>query len=344
MKSDFPPPLNDLELSKIRKMSMEIHGLGIYQYRFDGIITYIDKIALQIFNLQDIYPNPEMAIGKKISDLIIYTEKEGSIREKVKKKHHFIGESYHFKTLDGQDRWVLNDFYLIKHPTTGEELVHATMKDITDRQITENLIKKSLNEKEMLLKEVHHRVKNNLQIICSLVNLEWLRSGKKDLKDPLQSMVTRIRSMGIIHEQLYGSNDFESIAFNEFIETMINELSISFIEKTKTIKFNLQLESISLDINRAIPCGLLINEIVTNAIKHAFKEVEEGEIQISLTKENNRIKLMLSDNGKSSSEDFSRKNNTSLGMELIYSLSDQLKANLDIDTKDGFKYVLSFNE
>jgi PAS domain S-box-containing protein len=121
----------------MQKMSMEQHGLGVYEYKFDGTITYIDKVIIKILDLSATYPDSEMAVGRKIGDLIGYTSSTGTVRSRIKKTGHFYGDDYHFKTLKGEDRWVIHDAYQVEHPETGEALVHVVVTDITERKQTE---------------------------------------------------------------------------------------------------------------------------------------------------------------------------------------------------------------
>ena len=116
---------------------MEQHGLGVYEYKFDGTITYIDKVIIKILDLSATYPDSEMAVGRKIGDLIGYTSSTGTVRSRIKKTGHFYGDDYHFKTLKGEDRWVIHDAYQVEHPETGEALVHVVVTDITERKQTE---------------------------------------------------------------------------------------------------------------------------------------------------------------------------------------------------------------
>ena len=137
MKKRLPRSLTESELGQMQKMSMEQHGLGVYEYKFDGTITYIDKVIIKILDLSATYPDSEMAVGRKIGDLIGYTSSTGTVRSRIKKTGHFYGDDYHFKTLKGEDRWVIHDAYQVEHPETGEALVHVVVTDITERKQTE---------------------------------------------------------------------------------------------------------------------------------------------------------------------------------------------------------------
>ena len=218
-------------------------------------------------------------------------------------------------------------------------------KEIDVRIETEKKIQQTLSEKELLIKEVHHRVKNNLQIISSILNLQ-LRTLKDDFsKNIFVETQSRVKSMALVHEKLYGSDNLEEINFRDYIQGLVCNLRTAFGFK-KPIKIECQNtddEELLLNIDIAIPTGLIINEVVTNSIKYAFQEPSEDDmIFIRYHFENDLLSISLGDNGKGVSEDIDIKKSKTLGLQLITILSSQLNGDLQIDKEDGLVFNLKF--
>lgn len=217
------------------------------------------------------------------------------------------------------------------------------------RKKAEQKLKASLKEKEILLKEIHHRVKNNLQIISSLLNLQLKKIGDKTLKDQLRNSQDRVRSMAIIHETLYKSDDFARVNFIDYIQSLTKHLFHSYGVDRNEIDLQIKVQNISLDLNRAISCGLIINELVSNSLKHAFKRtkkesVGKDKICIELTQDKTgHYILIVSDNGVGIDSGVDLKNLDSLGLHLVESLSEQLGGSITINRKAGTEFIIRFN-
>jgi len=182
--------------------------------------------------------------------------------------------------------------------TEDEMFYSVIIRDITERKSVEKQIEASLKEKEMLLREIHHRVKNNMQVISSLL---WLQSGYiKDKKylEMFRDSQNRITTMSLVHEKLYMSKDLAKIEFKEYIRDLANGLFESHGVKAETIELKINVENVLLGIDHAIPCGLIINELITNSLKYAFSDRRKGEINVSLhINDENIVELIVSDNG-----------------------------------------------
>ncbi|HSC34548.1 MAG TPA: GAF domain-containing protein [Thermodesulfobacteriota bacterium] len=216
------------------------------------------------------------------------------------------------------------------------------IKEILERRYVENELKLSLAEKDVLLKEIHHRVKNNLQIISSLLNLQ-----SRKLKDEkaLASFVesnNRIRSIATLHEQLYRSKDLSRIDFRAHMRNMTNHLLRSYGMGSDHIRVVIDSEQIYLDINTAIPLGLVVNELVSNAIKHGFDGRTSGEIRIEFRRTLDKYTLSVSNDGIRLPEDFDIDSSTTLGLELVSSLSKQLKGAITVSSGDVTEFRLEF--
>ncbi len=215
-------------------------------------------------------------------------------------------------------------------------------QDITDLKEVENELRTSLNEKEVLLKEIHHRVKNNLQVISSLLNLQ-----ARHLKDPEAQIVfresqDRVKSMALIHETLYQSKDFSKIKFDEYIQKLIAYISRSYKVTPQSVKIDHAIGDIALDIDSAVPCGLLINELVSNALKHAFPEGRKGKVTVVLDCIENDYRLIVSDDGVGFAAKTEIGKSNSLGLKLVASLTDQLGGQLELCHAVGTKFTITF--
>lgn len=204
----------------------------------------------------------------------------------------------------------------------------------------------SLREKEMLLREIHHRVKNNLQIISSLLSLQSRYLKDEQSVEMARESQDRIKAMALIHEKLYRSKDFANIEFNDYLRDLVNDLFASYKVNPSRIALNMDIENISLGIDTAIPTGLIVNELVTNCLKHAFPEGKDGEIRISLRSlSNNEKELIVSDNGVGFPESLDIKKAESLGLRMITNLTERsLHGKVDIIKGNGTKFQIIFKE
>lgn len=220
----------------------------------------------------------------------------------------------------------------------------VVLRDVTDRKRSER-IKKSLREKEILLREIHHRVKNNIQIISSLLNLQTHYIKDKSYVDMLRESQHRIRSMGLIHEKLYQSENLAEIHFTEYVKTLVYSLFRSYGVNTGRIAVKTDIEDISLDIDTAIPCGLIINELVSNSLKYAFPGERTGEITIQLHSRNGHIELVVADNGTGIPEHIDFRTTSSLGLHLVTILvEEQLKGEISLDRNKGTAFHITFRK
>lgn len=235
--------------------------------------------------------------------------------------------------------------------TIAEQTNKALKKEIADRKKveeelrnSEEKIKQSLKEKEVLLKEVHHRVKNNLQVISSILNLQSSYVTDEQTIDVLQESQNRIKSMSFIHESLYQTKDFTGVNFADYIQNLYNNLLFSYSPKNKKIKIKKQLQNVHLNIDTAIPCGLIINELVSNALKHAFTNKKTGTVELKMkTIGSKKIQITIADNGKGFPPKFDYKNTSTLGLQLVMVLVGQIKATIKQINKNGVKFIITFN-
>lgn len=201
-------------------------------------------------------------------------------------------------------------------------------------------IEQALKEKEMLIKEIHHRVKNNLQIITSMLSLQISKEEGKESESILREAKQRINSIALTHQMLYQNTNLANISVNEYIENLVRQIEYSLPPTSIELITDLEPNTRKINIDNAIPLGLLINELLTNSFKHAFPNGQKGIIKISLAKIGDNCIISVSDNGVGLPEDFNLTENKSMGMDLIHILAEQLDAKLKIETNNGSSFTL----
>ena len=233
-----------------------------------------------------------------------------------------------------------------KLQTRNEELEEKNKLIENQKQIIENSLKEKetlLKEKEILLKEIHHRVKNNLQLISGILELQAVQFNDKNVRTMMEEGKSRVRSMALIHQQLYQSADLGKIDFREYLNKLTNDIAIAFNDPEKEIEFQIKVENFTVDINTAVPLGLIVNELIANAYKHAFKGRKKGCITIDLVPtKNEEIQLWIIDNGIGLPNDFESNSKKSLGLRLVQGLTRQLDGEYRYESKDGTKFVIQF--
>jgi len=213
------------------------------------------------------------------------------------------------------------------------------------RKRAEARIKAQLQEKDVLLKEVHHRVKNNMQVISSLLNLQSRRVKDPTVFEMFRESQRRIRSMALIHERLYQSSDLSQIEFSEYLRNLATHLFHSYQVDTSRVQLKIEAEEVHLNINTAIPCGLIVNELVSNALKHGFPEGRKGQLQIELRRiPGDGCVLGVTDDGVGFPEGLDFRKTETLGMQIISTLVEQIDGRLELNREKGTAFRLEFNE
>ncbi|MBI5680641.1 MAG: response regulator [Methanobacterium sp.] len=247
------------------------------------------------------------------------------------------------------------------HERTAElsQVNEGLIAEMDERKQIENKLKISLEEKEILLREIHHRVKNNLQIISSLLNLQSIYIANDEMLEIYKESQNRVKSMAMIHEKLYQSEDLAKIDFGDYVKSLILNLFSSYGVNESLIKLEININDILLDINTAVPCGLIINELVTNSIKHGFPDIysqkelnrlvtgpdeKESKINIDINKNDEIYTMNVYDNGIGFPQNLDFKKTESLGMQLVISLIDQLRGTVELKREDGTFFEIVFKE
>jgi len=233
--------------------------------------------------------------------------------------------------------------YLIKGQIDGKLLIRSIRYAI-ERKNAEELIKKSLEEKKVLIKEIHHRVKNNLMVISGLLNLQSQYIHDQNDLEFFKESQARAKSMALIHEHLYQSDNVMSIDFGEYIVKLSNDLFHTYNCDASHVKFDINVENIMVDVDTAIPLGLIVNELISNSLKQGFPDGRSGEIKIKFHHYHDKLQLIVKDNGIGLSGKLDYKNTDSLGLQLVNLLTGQIDGELEVNMNGGTEFIISFTE
>lgn len=264
-------------------------------------------------------------------------------REDARRKGKEVPSRYEFRVLakDGKIKTV--EPATVHIGEKGEIKVMGILRNITDRKRAEEKIKASLHEKEVLLREIHHRVKNNMQIISSLLRLQSRLIKDDKLKEMFKESQNRIRSMALIHEKLYQTEDFGRINFAQYIRSLTVHLFHTYKVNPNIVRMNTDVKNVFLDINKAIPCGLIINELVSNSLKHAFPNNKRGEVCVKLSSNRQKkTKLIVSDSGIGLPKSVNFHEPETLGLQLVSDLVKQIEGTFRLERAKGTAFHISF--
>ncbi len=308
-------------------------------------VKMVNKGFEELFSI-----NQDEIIGLDIDKVIVPDGKEDEAFQ-LTRSHEVFEVSTRRKRSDGEEIDVL--IYGVPVVVEGKTIaIYGIYVDISDRKRAEEKVRRSLKEKEVLLSEIHHRVKNNLAVITGLLELQVYNTEDLSTQKALKDSQARINSMALIHEKLYQSENLSRIQFDTYIQQLIKEISASHIPKSRPVDFDIQADPVPLTITQAIPCGLLLNELVTNALKHAFDRQPESSRKpdkdcITIRFEsvgNQRLRFEVADNGVGLPDNYREKKSQSLGMTLIHTLAKQLEADFQIrNTDEGAQFELKFD-
>lgn len=348
MLSRIETSQDQLKKSELEFRSLvELANSSIILADSSGKIILWNKSAQRMFG----YSEDEI-LGKSLS-ILFPAEYHESYQKVMDNPYNFtntkntgvIYESYGFKK--DKSKFILEISH-ISWKINDEKFYCAIIRDITDNKLAENEIKESLKEKEALLKEIHHRVKNNMQIISSLLSLQSRYIKDKESFGVFKESQNRVKSMAMIHERLYNSKGLSKIDFREYIENLVYDLFFSYGINQNFIKIEIDADDILLNADTAIPCGLIINELVTNSIKYAFPgedcEHNECKIYVKLHQNNENFMLVVGDNGKGLPEDVDLKNSETLGLRLVRSLVDQIDGTIELHSNGKTEFKIAFKQ
>ena len=305
------------------------------------ITSFNQNYANSIFDLYGYYPE----IGKTIR-----SNKTTEYQSVWDKKYDlaFQGKQVEFisERTQRSGKKIIRQIllYPIKDTNNNVMEISGIGFDITENKINEEKITQSLREKNVLLKEVHHRVKNNMQVISSILNLQSSYVRDTYALNLLKECQNRIKSMAFIHESLYQTKNFESVNFSEYVTTLSKNLVHTYSINTKKVKLILTLDELMLNLDASIPCGLIINEIISNSLKYAFPDNRDGIIFVTLRVDKNKVKIEVGDNGIGIPENVDIKNTQTLGLQLVDTLVEQLSGTVKLKRSKGTIFSIEFNK
>jgi PAS domain S-box-containing protein len=309
------------------------------------IVSYNKIFADQHFKLL----GREVSIGSNFLELLRKHLREDAYEDLCDYfKGSFKGEKQQFEgrlfDKHGDKVWMETFFSPIYGDDNKIKEISCLSYNVTDKKIIEQQMQESINEKEILLQEVHHRVKNNLQVISSILNLQTSYVKDENTLSILRESQNRIKSMSFIHESLYQTKDFSGIEFGGYLLSLANNLVHSYSLEVGLVNLRTEFDDTYLSLDQAIPCGLIANELISNSLKYAFNKGQQGEIFVSAKQKESKVTLIISDNGKGLPKGFDYENSDSLGLQLVYTLKDQLDASIEVSTKKGTKYLITFDK
>lgn len=327
---------------KFRELS-ELLPQTIFEMDLLGNLTFVNKSAHSFFG----YDSLEFANGLNAIEMVVPADRDRA-KLNISKVLSNKGTSFNEYTAIRKDGSTFPVIIFSSAIYNNEKVVgiRGIIVDITDRKELEEQIKSSLKEKEILLKEVHHRVKNNLQVIMSLFNLQSDLIENPEVLSVFAESRNRIKSMALIHELLYIENTFNSVNFNNYVKNLVEFFKDSYFEQNANVNIVVDIENLNLDIDRIIPCGLIINELISNSLKHAFLPGSKGLIKISFNKNaENYFTLSVANNGKKLPDNFDINKLNSLGMLLVKSLTNQIHGDLHINSSEkSTEFKITFRD
>lgn len=266
---------------------------------------------------------------------------ENELDTNIKKGHGEFNIEYRILTKSGKERWVDERTFIRRDESGNAVLLQGIVVDIDERKRAEE---KLLKVEDIRKKEIHHRIKNNLQVISTLLYLESEKFKEKDVIGAFKDSQDRVRTMALVHEELYQSEDMESICFAEYSRNLINYLSQSYIIGDSEVTIKLNVKDIYLSMDIGIPLGIIINELVSNALKYAFNEGESGRINIDMDHTGDEFTLIVSDNGVGIPEEIDFRDTESLGLQLVTTLVGQIDGSIELNREQGTKFTIKFEE
>ncbi|MBO6587151.1 MAG: PAS domain S-box protein [Gracilimonas sp.] len=338
MQTAFAAQKSSLQANDKIRALIESSPMAIYTIDTDGIVRdFWNKAAEDMLGwsqkeaIGTFMPHVGEELKEDFFRLMSIIFKNGEIKNKEIVRYRKDGSPIHMR---------VSASHIVGNNSESKQML-IIAEDITTEAEYKKQLEDSVHEKEVLLSEVHHRVKNNLAIIAGLIELQKEGLSDEKLQLILKETQNRIYSISGVHELLYNTDSFTDITFGEYAVKLIDRIRDMFDSSDKSIVIEHQFDSRRLNINQAIPLGLLMNELITNSFKHAFNGRNNGRIFISLKENGDLIEVVYEDDGKGFDKDIFDESNT-LGVTLIKTLIDQLTANYEIESDNGFRFSFSF--
>lgn len=338
------------ELEQTQKMLIDANTIARKSFELNPLSMFVTKISTG--EVIEVNPTFCETFGFDRGEIIRKTSQELDIwvdpntREYIEKSLLEQGRinnlDFEMKTKTGERKWVLFCAELLHYEAIDERFILSIFEDITRRKHIEQQLEWSLMEKDTLLSEIHHRVKNNMQIVSSLLNLQMPYVKDESTRQILINSKNRIKSMAILHEILYKSRDFSRIDISDFVMRIVANLSSSYSDCYSRVKIIKNIDDIAMSFEKIIHVGLLVNELVSNSFKHAFPPGKTGEIRIDIRRLDDSILIRIADNGVGFPDGFALEVSGSLGLQLVETLTKQLQGVISVDNDNGAVFTVQF--
>lgn len=325
--------------SRYRSMFENNYAVMLLVSPADGSIVDVNPAAEKYYGI-----NREIFNTKNLCD--ISTLDKAEIIKRLENAINDGGKKYDSRHIVKSG--IVRDLEIFLSPISfiGKSLIHCIIQDVTDRNVALESLMKLLNEKKELIREIYHRTKNNMQVIISMFSLQSLFTGDEKSGKVLKDMESRIRAMSLVHEKLYESKNLSMLDLKEYLTELVNSIILDYGIAEDKIEIVSEMENIDVLIDTAIPCGLVVNELVSNVLKHAFPDERNGKLTINLNHSSEReIKLVISDNGVGQGLNLYSENIDSMGLKIVKNIVEyQLKGNVELYNKNGIEWVITFKD
>ena len=331
------------------KLALDLAKMGSWEYDVKSDMFTFDDQFFSLYGTTVEQEGASQMPSKTYATKFIPPEEAMVVAEEIERAlstddPNYSNEIEHvIIRADGEQRVIVvrNGIELDEQGNTVK--IFGVNQDITEIKKARDEMKNALEEKEMLLKEIHHRVKNNLMVISSLLNLQSKYIHDEEALDIFRESQNRAKSMALIHERLYRSTDLKRIDFGDYIRTLSNDLYRTYVPEESHINLNMNLENLMVDINTTVPLGLIVNELITNSMKHAFND-GEGEINIDFHRNKDEFTLIIGDNGVGLPPDIDFRKTETLGLQLVNNLTSQIDGTIELDRSHGTRFEITFKE
>ena len=351
-----PTASSELQVEEVQAKTEQYSSLvqnlqGMIGFRLDGKGTpvFIDGAVEEITG----YSKNDFISGIKWEEIVLH-EDLPLLFEHLKRADSnpdsALELEYRIRNKDGEIRWVRELIQVIPGDSGISGKFQGFIHDITQRKMAEETLART---EETRIKEIHHRIKNNLQVISSLLSLQAEKFSDKETLEAFRESQNRVVSMSLIHEELYKGKNMETLDFAVYLRKLTSELLRSYSIGNENVSLKLDIEPIYMEMDTAVPLGIIVNELVSNSLKHAFPEEKEGEIRISLFgPENYEIEgekdlhftLSIADNGKGFPENIDFRNTSSLGLQLVNILVEQIEGSIELKRDKGTEFNITFTK
>ncbi len=326
---------------RFRLLVNNVRDYALFQTNTEGRITTWNSGAERLLGY-----TAEEVIGQPVIRIFVPEDVAAGIPQREMQVATTSGRSsderWHLRK-DGTRFWCSGVMTAMRDDVGRLRGFAKVMRDETDRRRSDEQLKASLNEKEVLLKEIHHRVKNNLQVITSLLALQSYAVEDEAVRQLFEEACNRVRSIGDIHELLFRSRDLAHVDFDTYLHRLTQHLFSFYGVASSRIGVSIS-SNVDLALSEAIPCGLIVNELLTNSLKHGFPQAKRGSIRIALNCQENQCLLEVSDDGVGLPEDFDLEEGTSLGLQLVSVLAKQLRGSFRVQRTEGVRMTVAFPE